>query len=94
MEANSERPVSDELRERIVRFLRGRVDGKKMIGVEIGTAPGEVVHVTAEGRVPVRLTEDDLFVIFRMPSGTRDQAVIKEELLGVLARQEESLRGL
>ena len=91
MAEKCETPVSDDLRDRLVRIWNALADGKKIAAFRLGERPGQVIVHTAEGLVPMTITENGATVYFRMPSGTTDRKAPKDMLLADLAEKEHRL---
>ena len=67
-------PVSENLCQKIRDHLvtNGTFKAGGVLELRKGTKANELIMVTVEGDVPCRVTEDDLFIIFEMPSGKND----------------------
>ena len=81
-------PVSGELCERIREHLerKGTFKERGVLEIRKGTRANEMIFVTVEGEVPCRIMEDDIFIIFEMPSGENDLCAPTREFLEVLSR--------
>lgn len=78
-------PVSDELLESVFRRLKKKGPTPQMMDVRKSGRPAELIFLTSEGEVPCRVMEDDLFVIFEMPSGQEDLGAPKQDFLDELS---------
>lgn len=84
-------PVSGELCERIREHLqrRGTFKAGGVLKMRKGAEANELIMVTVEGEVPCRIMEDDLFIIFEMPSGQNNLGAPKLEFLQAISRGEK-----
>jgi hypothetical protein len=78
-------PVSDELLESVICRLKRQKPTPKMLGVQRGKHPAEIIFLTCEGKVPCQVKEDDMFVFFEMPSGENDFCARKSDFLEELS---------
>jgi hypothetical protein len=70
-----------------VNICRGGEPSKQggVLETRKGTKANELIMVTVEGEVPCRIMEDDIFIIFEMPSGKNDLGAPKLEFLDALS---------
>lgn len=61
-----ETPISDELRDRILQYLRSILSPKedKILSIEADEKPGQIVYETEGGKVYRRISEDGLYIYF------------------------------
>ena len=78
-------PVSEELFEAIINHLKRHKLTPKMLDLRKGENPSEIIFLTSEGEVKCQVREDDLFIIFEMPSSQNNLGLIKHRFFKELS---------
>jgi len=61
-----ETPVSDELRDRIIQYLRSLLGPREnmILSIGAGRKPGQIVYETVGGEISRQVSEDNLYIYF------------------------------